>query len=199
MAVIRTPQPYTSSWVANSTREALMTVGEELILLHTYHVHDDLDTVPRCQCYNIIYEQSSTWDCPHCYGTTFLGGIKNMWRVWGVFSDHPIDETYSKQGMWTADDRSVQIEAEPTIMRHDFLIRVTQWDNLHEPVSYGDRYVIGEINQLSLRTGNQYGQQNDHSDSYGQKANLHRLPPNHPIQQYTVPSGQLARIDSFPR
>lgn len=199
MAVIRIPQPYTSAWIANSTREALMTVGEECILLHTYHVYDDLETQPRCGCFNSAYEQSARWDCPHCYGTTFLGGIKDSYRVWAVFSDHPMDETYSKQGMWTADDRSVQIEAEPAIMRHDFLIRVMQWDNLHNPLSYGDRYIVGEVNQLTLRTGDQYGQQNNHADSYGQKANLHRLPPGHPLQQYTVPLGPVARIDNFPR
>jgi hypothetical protein len=199
MAVIRIPQSYTGAWIANSTREALMTVGEELILLHAYHYYVDEETTPRCTCFSAVYEQSATWQCPHCYGTTFLGGIKESWRVWGIFADHPIDETYSKQGMWTADDRSVQIEAEPAIMRHDFLIRVMQWDNLHQPVSYGDRYIVGEVTQLSLRTGSQYGQQDNHSDSYGQKANLHRLPENHPIQQYTVPLGPIARIDSFPR
>lgn len=199
MAVIRIPQPYTSAWMANNTREAFMTMGEETILLHTYHVLADLGTIPRCGCFNSTYEQSGNWECPHCYGTTFLGGIKSSYRMWGIFADHPIDETYSKQGQWTADDRSVQIEAEPTIMRHDFLIRVRQWDNLHNPISFGDRYVIGEVNQLTLRTGNLYGQQDDHADSYGQKANLHRLPPNHPIQQYVVPLGSINRIDNFPR
>jgi hypothetical protein len=198
MAVIRTPQQQTNFFASQAVREALMTAGEECIVLHLYHVFEDDGTQPRCSCYDNVYEQIADWECPLCYGTTFVGGIKNIWRAWGIFSDHPLSEKYAKPGMWTSDDRSVQLENEPTLMQHDFLVRVQQWDNYGAPVLLGDRFVIDEVKQSSLRTGNRYGQ--TIMDVYGNSGKIHRVPPNHPIQNYNIALGTpLPRVDGLPR
>jgi hypothetical protein len=198
MAVIRVPQSYTRSWASQSVREALATVGEECIVLHLYHIKEDEGIQPRCSCYNSTYDQPSEWECTSCFGSTFAGGVKNIWRAWGLFGDHPLDEKYAKTGMWTPDDRSVQLENEPLLMRHDYIVRVQQWDLYGSPVIMGDRYIIDEIKQSTLRTGNAYGQNG--MDTYGNAGNLHRLPENHPIQNYSIPLGvPIARMDGLPR
>lgn len=200
MAVIRLPQPYTVSWAAKNTREALASLGEECVILHTYHINEDLDTRSRCQNFNPIYKQEDHWNCVYCFGTTFQGGVKEVWRAWGIFTDKPIDEKYAKTGEWEPDNRSVQIENEPTLIRHDFIARVARWDNTHSPIAFGDRYVIDVVRELTIRTGNVYGQPPDGSQKYGQSANLHRLPDNHPIQNYVIPSGiPIPRVDGLPR
>jgi len=199
MPNLRLPQAYANAFAAQSVRDALASMGEEAILLSTYHLFADLGTQPRCRNFNSVYEQEDHWNCVRCYGTTFEGGIKNFARGWAIFTDHPLDEKYTKTGEWTPDDRSAQLENEPKLLQHDYIVRVQQWDNTHSPVVWGDRYVIDEVQELTLRTGNQYGQ-NHSVDCYGQQAKIHRLPTNHPIFNYNIPLGvPVMRVDSLPR
>lgn len=199
MSVIRVPQPYTNTFAANNVRDALATLGEETIVLSTYHLRDDLKTQPRCRNFNDIYDQEDHWNCIRCFGTTFEGGIKSVARAWALFTDHPLDEKYTRTGEWTSDDRSMQLENEPKILRHDFIVRVQQWDNYHSPTIWGDRYIVDIVDEMTLRTGNRYGQ-NHAVDCYGQQAKIHRLPVTHPIFNYIINLNiPVSRLDGLPR
>lgn len=199
MPVIRLPQAYTNTYAAQNVRDALMSIGEEVIVLSAYHLYADLGTQPRCRNFDNVYEQEDHWNCSRCYGTTFEGGIKVVSRAWSIFTDHPLSEVFDKFGEWTSDNRAMQIEGEPSLLQHDFVVRVKQWSNTHTPISFGDRYIVDEVIELTLRTGNNYGQQHG-VDTYGQYAKVHRLPSNHPIFGFNIStSSPIARIDGLPR
>lgn len=174
-----------------------MTLGEECIILHTFHVNEDPDQ-PRCTlCWDDDYKQTGKYDCPNCYGTTFEGGIKEEWRAWGLFTSNIQGETKAKRGEWELDARRVQLEASPDMGEHDFIIRVLQWDNdLHAPLVLGGRYVMGPVEEDTLHTGNQYAQQDD--DKIGQKANITLLSTEHPLYLYQITLGErLYREDEI--
>lgn len=199
MAIVKLPQSYTNYFAARNVRDALATMGEECIILHMYHLKSDLGVQPRCRNFNSVYEQEDHWNCTRCFGTTFEGGIKAINRAWAIFTDHPLDERFTKQGVWTSDDRSMQLENEPQILRHDYVLRVQQWNSdTHIPLVFGDRYIIDEVRELTLRTGNQYGQ-NHNIDCYGQQAKIHRLPTTHPIFNCQISSSSINRVDGLPR
>lgn len=185
MPVIRLPRQHTVSRARAQFLEAAQTVGEVVILLSMYHASVDTGTVPRCTvCYDSVYQQSDTSICTNCFGTTFEGGIKAVSRGWAIVVDNVLDQQFRKRGQWNDDDRNLQLEPVIPFMDHDYIIRVKRWDPQFRPLQLGDRYIVEDIDEISLRTGSRYGQQV--IDVYALKSRMRALPTEHVIYQYAV-------------
>ena len=104
-----------------------MSHGEECVLLHAYHVNPDYDTQPRCpECYDDLYQAGSKNDCGTCYGTTFLGGVKD--GPPGLGDLHRRQRRGGlHQARRVAPDRAQACTPStiPDIWQHDFIVRVT--------------------------------------------------------------------------
>ena len=197
MAVIRLPQQYTANRQAEAVREAMMSVGEESILLVMYHPAIDQGTHPRCpRCYDADYAEDSDYQCPVCFGTTFNGGIKKMGRVWSIISDNTAQaELLRRFGEFEEDDRMIQIEAVNEVHQHDFVIRVQQWSSDHRVLVPGELLEVAQAPAPhSLRTGNRFGQSTADVTGFSTKGSLQRQ--FHPLHNLTFP-GPIPRFNSL--
>lgn len=198
MARIDLPEPYAVRMLRESVKNSLQSHGEQCILLAMYHVVADAGLYPRCNlCFDDVYQQGETYDCPGCYGTTIQGGVKTAARVWGLFTDMQGIEDQDKQGVWTPDRRVLQTEARPELMEHDYVIRVFDWDREGRPTDIEGIYTIDKVDLTSLRTGGVYGQTK--RDAVGQRANLSRLQDSHPIYRYPALGKVFNRPDGLVR
>lgn len=198
MSRIDLVEPYAIRFARQSIRDSLMSHGEECILLHMYHVNEVQDTVPRCPaCYDEDYKGGERYDCPRCFGTTFDGGVKDVWRAWAMFTDANDAETFDKRGLWHPIASSVHTEHLPDLWQRDYVIRVGQWLPGHVVGSIDAIYVFKEVTNESLRTGNRMGQ--TLFDTVGQRADLQMISNKMPIFQYPVVGKAFARFDGKPR
>ncbi len=193
VAVIKLTEPWGVDFLRTQVRDSLVYHGEEAVLLSLYHVSRDnrtqhLDRCPRCS--SDVYQDGENL-CPVCYGTNFYdnelqtGGVKDARRVWCMFSDHVISESYGERGVMAPDSREVQCEAFPMLMEHDVIVRVKHWDVNHTALSDGQFYSVDAVTRNSLRTGSQFGQSAE--DVVGQKAQCSWLPPHsNGIQLYPI-------------
>ena len=183
MAVIKLVENYAVSQLRKDVRDSLMMAGEQAILLQLYHPGDP-DAVPCPECGDDIYnsaEPAST----SCYGTMFDGGVRQAMKVWALFTDHPASEQLGPRGTYEPDHREIQLEAFPLVAEHDVVVRIRQWDGANNPLVIGGFYLLGAVNQRSLRTGNRFGQSS--SDIVAQKAQLAELPLTpHGITSYPI-------------
>jgi hypothetical protein len=172
-------------------RESMQYHGEQAILLQMYHV--GLHSEPpgfvnpmRCpDCYDDEYTQGERANCTLCYGTTFLGGIRQVSLVWGMFSDKIVAEQYGKLGTWEPDKREFQCEPFPILTEHDYVVRVRLWDATNTtPLEIEGYYGIQQVTNNSVRTGGRFGQWQ--WDIVGQRAQITGLQGNSVITQYPV-------------
>jgi hypothetical protein len=197
------PEPYSVTLARQAVRDSLLSHGEECILLQMYHVGADEGKARRCPvCFDDIYKQSEKANCTSCFGTTFDNGVKSAVRVWGMFTDHVAAEQIGQNGVWTPDQRDVQIEPFPLLTEHDFVVRVRVWDSSHRPIEIEGYYGVQQVTRNSLRTGNKFGQAQ--WDVVGQKATITELQKNSPIYSYSVvgvqfPDSSLSRGVQIPR
>src|ERR1700758_5364351 len=110
---IKLVESFAVSQLRQFIRESMQYYGEQCILLQMYHVASDLgpgDPKPaRCpDCYSDAYGGCERATCDVCYGTTFLGGVRQASIVQGMFSDKQVPEEYGKLGTWAADEREFQ-------------------------------------------------------------------------------------------
>lgn len=202
MARIDLTEPYAIRTARKQVQESLQAHGEEVIGLRMFHANLDKGAERCPNCYDDVYKQAETKDCSVCYGTTFKGGVKQLFRMWAMFDDSPNVEREEKRGIWQSGDRAAQFEAHPYLHENDFFIRVPRWSHDHRPLQFGDAFAIGPVTVMSLRTGNQFPQTDQ--DRIGQKTQVLRmLPPEHIIHKvqgrlisdmFTVP-----RIDGMKR
>lgn len=198
MSRIDLVEDYAIRQLRNSVKESLQSHGEECLLLQMFHVVPDAQDVPRCHCFDDVYNQGSKFDCPDCYGTTLQGGVKKAARAWALFSDAQGVESQSKRGVWTPDHRRVQTEALPVLLEHDFIIRVLEWDRHRRPVDIEGIYSVDLVTNVSLRTGGVYGQTK--ADAVGQSADVIRLQEGqHPIYKFPALSQVFPRMDGLVR
>jgi hypothetical protein len=191
------PENYAVRNARRSIQDSLMSHGEECVLLSCYHVNLDHATRPRCpECYDDLYEAGQKQDCGTCYGTTFLGGVKNARRAWAIFTDAADEEALSKHGLWHPVARKMQTEYLPDIWQHDFVARVTSWTTDHRPRGIEGIYVMASVNNESLRTGNRPGQ--IAFDAIAQNAQLERLAEQMPIYRYPLVGVRFDRHDTAP-
>lgn len=163
--------------------EAAQSVGEEAIALEMFKPTIDKN-VPRCECFDSIYGQGETLDCPICYGTTIRGGVKSATRIWAIFTDTNNSEDIRRRGEYLPDEREVQFDSVPTLYQHDYIVRVKRWDN-DIPLEVDGRYVLRAVNEHTLRVGKRFGQQE--IDKIGQRTRIQRLTEDHVIYQYQLP------------
>jgi hypothetical protein len=178
-------EPWAINQLRRNVRESLQSHGEEVIGLRMFHAGIAGDDVPRCHCFDDVYKQSSEYKCPDCYGTTYQGGVRQVLRLWAMFTDSDWDERKDKRGQYLPEQKQVQIEGDLQLIQNDYLIRVKKWSKDHRPLELGSRYVLGRTSHDSLRTGNQYGQTD--ADLVGHKSPVSALDPSHPIYLFPVP------------
>lgn len=198
MPRIDLPEPYAIRQARQAIRDSLMSHGEEVILLHMYHVPEVEDKHPRCPvCYDDVYSASEKFDCERCFGTTFDGGVKYANRAWAIFGDALDKETFGKRGFWHPTDRTLQTEPFPDMWKRDFVVRTTGWTVDHRPTGIDGIYVFDEVENESIRTGNHYGQTELHP--VGQRANLQKIAEGMPIYKYAIVGKVFERFDGRPR
>jgi hypothetical protein len=198
--IVKVPESYASAQVYSRIKEAAQKIGEELIAFSMYHVNRDEGTQPRCACYDNIYGSSQNFECPLCYGTTFAGGIRDVWRVWGIITDDANSETIRKDGVWSDENHTVQTEPYPNLYQHDYVLRIPRWDSARGiPLIFGKFYEItNDVLDVSIRTGNRYASAN--VDRVAQKFDMKVLPENHPINRVSVRNDLVfPRYDGQPR
>lgn len=156
MAVIKLVEDYAVSQLRKDVRDAMMLAGEQSVLLQLYHPGDP-DTVPCPQCGDDVY-RSPEIDCPSCYGTTFLGGVRTAMKVWAIYGDKDIAEQVGPRGTWQPDQREVTFEAFPMVTEHDVLARVRSWAADGSVAVLEGYYRLQKLQRRSLRTGSRFGQ-----------------------------------------
>lgn len=190
------PEDYAVRQLRQSVRDSLSAHGEEVIILALYRPSADQDTQPRCPvCFNDVYNQPEDQECTQCWGTTFSGGVKIAARIWALFTDMgQNEEKLGKHGVYSPDNRSVQLEYPPLVSERDILIRVRRWDVEHRPLEVEGFYYLGKSDPTSLRTGNRFGQYG--WDLVGQRAPVSRLDDSsHVITKYPVIGRVFDRLD----
>ena len=198
MPVIKLPEPYAVRQARQSVRDSLMSHGEECILVHMYHANEVQDTRARCPvCYDDVYKQGERYDCSRCYGTTFDGGVKDALRAWAIFTDANDEETFDKVGLWHPIKCSIQTEPFPDLWQRDYIIRVARWSQDHRPEEIEGIYVLKQVTNESLRTGNMHAQ--TRYDTLGQRADGQLIADDMPIYQYPVVGQRFDRFDWRPR
>lgn len=194
-------EPYAIRNARKAVIESMQAHGEEVIALAMYHPGID-ENVPRCpNCYDPDYKQADKGSCSVCYGTSFDGGVKTMARIWAMFDDSTNLEKVERQGVWQMGNRGVQMEANPQMMEHDFLLRVKRWSHDHRPLEIAEAFSLDVVTIMSLRTGNQHVQTD--ADRIGQKAQAHMLDTSHVIYKVNgrlvSPDFTVPRLDGFRR
>lgn len=194
MARIDLPEPYAIRMARRNVRESLMAHGEEVIAFSMYHAHLDEGIQPRCPvCFDDIYNQGETWNCSACFGTTFKDGIKAMSRAWALLTETPQSEQKGRRGEWMESDRDMQMEYSPKMWQNDYIMRVKQWSQDHRPLELGEAFTLRSVTEITLRTGNQIGQNSE--DVVGIRCRINPMPVEHPI--YKVTERGIVRSD-FP-
>ena len=175
-----------------------MSHGEECILLHMHHVNEAQGKVDRCPaCFHDIYKQGAKYDCPHCYGTTFEGGVKDAYRAWAIFTDSKDDESFTKRGLWHPVASSIHTEWFPDLWKRDYVVRVARWTVDHRVAEVDGIYVMKQVTNESLRTGNAHGQTS--LDGVSQIADLERIAEGMPLHRYPLVGQRFDRYDRKPR
>lgn len=192
----RLPEPYSVNYLRSAVKDSLSYLGEQAILLSMYHVIPDEGVRERCRCYDDLYEDTTEFLCPDCYGTTFAGGVKHAYRVWAMFTDATNSEEQTKTGVWNPDKRQVQLEWYPPLQQRDYVVRVppNRWSpDLTAPLSVAGIYRIGEVASNSLRQGQYEGQ--TPLDLHGQKGTVELVANDYSIHRYPLVGTSFPRYD----
>lgn len=198
MVRIDLPEDYAVRQLREAVRDSLRSHGEEVILMHMFHVADPENTAERCHtCYNEVYKQGDNFDCPRCYGTTYEGGVKDIWRAWAIFTDNVDIENIGRRGVWHPVARQLHTEHIPDLWKRDYVVRVSRWTADHRVVSIEGIYVFDDVSNDTLRTGAQPGQ--TARDSVGQRASLNRISESMPVYKYPLVGRVFHRFDGKPR
>jgi hypothetical protein len=201
MARVDLVEPYAIRQLREMVRDSLRSHGEEVVVFRLFHPTSD-PNAERCWCYDEVYKDVETKDCPDCVGTGFQGGVKDVARIWAMFTASDNDEEFKKSGQYQHTKMSVQMEGQPTLMENDILARVLRWSNRHEPLEVEGFYILREIQVDSLRTGNDPARVQ--TNVVGQKSRTAmRLDEAHPIYKAAgrlVPSDKrVPRLDGLRR
>lgn len=193
-------EPYAIRLFRQNIRDSLRSHGEECILIHMMHANEvqDNPAYPRCPvCFDDLYNQASKFDCDRCYGTTFDGGVKDIYRAWGIFTDADDSETFGKRGLWHPIASRVQTEHVPDLWQRDFVVRVGSWTRDHRVESVDAVYVFKNVENESLRTGAALGQTG--FDTVSQRADLQQISSDMPINKYPFVGTKFDRFDGRER
>jgi len=191
-------EPYAIRMARQSIKDSLMSHGEECVLFHMHHPNEAKETVPRCPvCYNAVYKQGDKFNCSRCYGTTYDGGVKEVFRAWAIFTDANDEETFGKRGFWHPIASSIHTEWRPDLWQRDYVARIGSWTLDHRVESVDAIYVFKSVSNDSVRTGNRIGQTD--FDTVSQRADLQLISTEMPIYKYPLVGQVFNRYDSKPR
>lgn len=159
-----------------------------------HHVNESAKTHPRCPvCWNDVYKSGGKFDCTQCYGTTFDGGINTAYRAWAIFTDAQDVETQGKRGLWHPVASSIHTEHEPDLWQRDYVVRVTKWSPDHRVMGVDSIYVLKEVTNDTVRTGNARGQTS--LDLVSQRCDLQMIAEGMPIHKYPFVGTKFDRWD----
>lgn len=192
-------EPYAIRLARQSVRDALMSHGEECVLLHMHHVNEaEHDGVPRCQwCFDSLYKNQHKIDCARCYGTSYEGGVKLALRAWAQFTDAEDQEKIGPHGHYHPVARHMHTEWMPDMWQRDYVARIAAWDSDHRVLEVEGIYVLRAVSNESMRTGNWHGQTS--VDNISQRADLYRQPEELPIYKFPLVGQIFPRFDGNPR
>lgn len=172
-----------------------MAHGEEVVALKMYHAIPDEGVQPRCINFDDVYSANEHWDCDLCYGSGFENGIKQLGRVWAMFTTDALGESQTKQGQYQPFSHQVTTEPVPMLIENDYILRISRWSSDHRPLGVHAAYDLKVMTPESVRTGNQLGQ--DGNDYVALKGKATELPRTHPI--YKVYGNQISEMFPVPR
>lgn len=180
---IKLVEDFAVAQLRRDVRDSLQTVGEQVVVLAMRHpiIDEDAERCPECD--DDVYNEAEG-HCGICYGTRFAQPVKTAAKVWAMFSDQVVDETFTKQGVWQSDQREMQTEAFPQLMEHDFVLRVRRWTSDGRIAEIEGFYSIQKVTNNSVRTGNRFGQYT--WDVIGQKAVITEVNDSVAITRYPV-------------
>lgn len=193
-------EPYAIRLARQNIRDSFRSHGEECILVHMLHANEVQDDprYPRCPvCYDDIYNGGNKFNCSRCYGTTFDGGVKDIYRAWAIFTDSDDSETFGKRGLWHPIASRVQTEHIPDLWQRDYVARVARWTKDHRVAELDSIYVFKNVENESLRTGAGHGQ--TLFDTVSQRAELQQISADMPINSYSFIGQRFDRFDGRER
>ncbi len=141
-------QPWASDQVVAQHVEALWLVGEAAMFIMMWRPQDhEAGLVPLCPSCSSdrsarAFNQPERKKCPICYGTTFLGGIRQVLLRPAIFNDRNIELVDGVRGTNYSD--TIMIETTPDFIFHkgDYIFR-----------GDGARFQAEEKGEGVLRTG----------------------------------------------
>lgn len=160
MTVVRVDQPHTRGWFSQCVQDANQIVGERVIAFEMWNSQNAPADLPRCEyCYDDVYSQSdgTGGQCPHCFGTTYAGGVMLAHFTSAIISSYDTRSLYDK-GMAEYDSASAfgNFAADVHLHDKDYVMLVDGWDVSDEgvrPVSAETWQVSGSFNDGYLKDG----------------------------------------------
>jgi len=177
--------------------EALMTYGERVIIRLVWTPEDHAaGLVDRCTvCQGgedadlqeelaEMYGQTGDSQCEACFGVGFEGGFQEDIHVtYMMAADDPDDRSTSRSGTYLQENPIVQFLWLPELQAGDMVVRANSWVDEETIAVEERRYVIGTVEQQSVRTG--VGVSTATGIVIGQIARISPLPKGHAF--YDVP------------
>ena len=168
MNVIRFNEPWAIDRSQEIHKEALMLVGEKVIMRRTWKLEDFLaGSVTRCvecqagatlserQRVRDVFKNSGDTYCPTCFGIGYTGGFENtIYLTWAIITDEQRRDTTGRTGNMELTRPMAQFLWTPLFDPGDLLVRVRTWNSTQTvPTVEQDRYILRSVDLQSIRTG----------------------------------------------
>ena len=115
----------------NNVNDAMSIVGEQVFILRMFSSVNPPTGNKRCEfCYDEVYSNtaSSTFEdqaCPHCFGTTYENGIKEIYYTKAILGKAlNSDNMEQNKGQSTFTSHRAKTTWPAKLHKNDFLIRV---------------------------------------------------------------------------
>lgn len=131
MAVVRVYQPHTLDFFARNVMDANAIVGERIVYCEMWNTQNAPKGLPRCKyCYDDVYAESDTTNgiCKHCFGTTYIGGIKCARFTHAIVGAPDTTSLYDKAyGEFDAANYTCQVADDVVPHEKDYVLRIAGW------------------------------------------------------------------------
>lgn len=217
MEVVKLWETWATTRQQEEHKEALQWFGEKVLVRRVWKLDDLLaGRVERCStCQQggsqsrqervaAVYKNAGASYCPSCYGTGFEGGFEDaVYVLYAMFEDTGRDwlnGTDRKAGDMPIDQPAgVQFPWNPVLDPGDLVVRVLNWDTDDVPQTELDRYVLGDVEWVTVRTGARrarFGDMTTGDDALlvSQKATARNLPQDHPYRGVAVAAGEFPAV-----
>ena len=130
--VIRVDQPHTRGWFSQCVQDANQIVGERVIAFEMWNSQNAPADLPRCpDCYDDVYDQSdgTGGQCPRCFGTTYLGGVRMAHFTSAIISAYDTTSLYDqKLGEYDSSSVYGNFAADVHLHDKDYVMLIDGWD-----------------------------------------------------------------------